>query len=54
MSDLTESIDAFLVKYPDDAALKWRDPGPRRKPNALDVMIADLVTASERGRGEVL
>lgn len=45
-TNLTKAIDAFLEKYPDDAPLKWKSA--RAKPSALDVMVGDLVSASER------
>ena len=48
MTDLTDAIDAFLAKYPDDLPLTWAHKP--RKPNALDVMVGDLVAASERHR----
>lgn len=50
MTDLTDAIDAFLAKYPDDAVLEWRNPKSRRKADSLDVMVADLVEAGERHR----
>ncbi|MCD4535665.1 hypothetical protein LRP67_16350 [Nocardioides sp. cx-169] len=45
MTDLTAAIDAFLNKYPDNTPLTWQR---RRKPNALDVMVADLLAAADR------
>lgn len=50
MSNLTDAIDAFLSKYPDDAEMTWRDPKSPRKPDSLDVMVGDLVAASEGRR----
>lgn len=49
MSDLVAAIDAFLAKYPDEAVLEWKEA--RRKPNPLDIVIADLTTAAERRDG---
>lgn len=54
MSDLSDSIDAFLAKYPDDAELVWKHP--QRRPRtaaeaALRTAVGDLVAASERLRG---
>ena len=51
MSELTDLIEAFFRKYPDDLALEWRER-PRKPKNAADSALATavshLVTASER------
>ncbi len=53
MSDLSDAIRAFMVKYPDHVELTWQRPA--RKPasaaqQALATAVGDLVTASERIR----
>lgn len=54
MTHLTDLIDEFLTRYPDDATLTWRDKPRRRAGGAaravLETAVGDLVTASERAR----
>lgn len=50
MSELTDLIDRFLEKYPDDAVLEWegKPPDIGSDTNPKHVWARDLVSASEK------
>ncbi|HEY9352768.1 MAG TPA: hypothetical protein VIP28_05935 [Nocardioides sp.] len=43
MAELTDMVDAFLAKYPDDLPLEWRDKPARR--HRLDEWSTDSMVA---------
>lgn len=50
MSELTDMIERFLERYPEDLPLEWRRPAKKPSDQAISVMVGDLAAASERCR----
>lgn len=48
MSELTDAIDAFLAKYPDDLPLEWRDKPSKVVRPTLRSEFGDLAIVAER------
>lgn len=54
MSELSDAVEAFLAKYPDDAVLEWRDKPTKRhrldewSTDSMVAMTSQLALNSER------